>query len=199
MNSAVALAAAAAAGALAALYVSRRQRALPQPPSASAKGWHCCAARAADVPAVHALIIELARFEQAEDEVNLSVAQLRADFDAGRYECLVVAGKSGAVVGFALVFHTYSTWEGSCLYLEDLFVLEPARGRGAGLLLLRQVARLAAARSCGRLCWQALSWNTKAMDFYKSSKVGARERIGDDGTTWVNFIMERDAIAKLAS
>ena len=45
----VALAAAAAAGALAALYVSRRQRALPQPPSASAKGWHCRAARAADV------------------------------------------------------------------------------------------------------------------------------------------------------
>ena len=37
------------------------------------------------------------------------------------------------------------------------------------------------------------------MDFYKSDKVGARERIGDDGTTWVNFIMERDAIAKLAS
>ena len=198
-SSAVALAAAAAAGALAALYVSRRQRALPQPPSASAKGWHCRAARAADVPAVHALIVELARFEQAEDEVNLSVAQLRADFDAGRYECLVVEPEvGGAVVGFALVFHTYSTWEGTCLYLEDLFVLEHARGSGAGLLLLRQVARLAAARSCGRLCWQALSWNSKAMDFYKSDKVGARERIGDDGTTWVNFIMERDAIAKLA-
>ena len=43
------------------------------------------------------------------------------------------------------------------------------------------------------------SWNSKAMDFYKSDKVGARERVGDDGTTWVNFIMEREAIAKLAS
>ena len=128
------------------------------------------------MPAVHALIVELARFEQAEDEVNLSVAQLRADFDAGRYECLVVEPETGgAIVGFALVFHTYSTWEGSCIYLEDLFVLEHARGSGAGLLLLRQVARLAAARSCGRLCWQALSWNSKAMDFYKSDKVGARE------------------------
>ena len=129
-----------------ALYATSQQ-ALPQPPSASAKGWHCRAARAADVPAVHALIVELARFEQAEDEVNLSVAQLRADFDAGRYECLCVEPEDGgAVVGFALVFHTYSTWEGTCLYLEDLFVLEHARGeadtaRVAPAASLRPTAR----------------------------------------------------------
>ena len=65
--------------------------------------------------------------------------------------------------------------------------------------MLKSVARLAATRGCARLQWQALSWNAAAMDFYRSEKVGARERVGDDGTSWVNWIMERDAIARLAS
>merc|ERR1712087_900725 len=103
------------------------------------------------------------------------------------------------VVGCAIYFGTYSTWDGCCTYLEDLYVTPAARGRGAGSALLAAVARLANARGSARLQWQALSWNERAIRFYKSPRIGARERIDDDGTTWLNFIMERDAISRLAS
>ena len=53
-------------------------------------------------------------------------------------------------------------------------------------------------RDCARLQWQALSWNQKAIDFYTGATVGARQRVGDDGTQWLNFIMHREAIARLA-
>ena len=33
------------------------------------------------------------------------------------------------IVGHALYFYTYSTWEGKCLYLEDLFVREEYRSK----------------------------------------------------------------------
>jgi len=48
------------------------------------------------------------------------------------------------VVGFALFFFTYSTFQARpCLYLEDLFVLPEQRGKGHGKALLTALARLA--------------------------------------------------------
>ena len=71
--------------------------------------------------------------------------------------------------------------------------------RAVGTLLLRAVAAEAKRCDCARLQWQALSWNKKAVDFYVSDLVGARERVGDDGTKWLNFIMDRASIARLAN
>jgi GNAT superfamily N-acetyltransferase len=85
------------------------------------------------------------------------------------------------------------------MYLEDLYVAPAARGRGCGTLLLQSLAAIAQRKDCARLQWQALDWNRKAVDFYTSSAVGARERIGADGTRWLNFIMDRTDIAHLAS
>ncbi len=153
----------------------------------------------ADTPHIHGFVRELAAFEKLEHEVVLSAERMRADFEAGRFEALLAeTADEGKPVGFALFFPVYSTFEGPGLYLEDLYVSPSARGDGCGTLLLRTLASIAASRDCARMQWQALDWNEKAIEFYKSV-VGARERVGDDGTTWVNFIMERDAIAKLAS
>ena len=58
-------------------------------------------------------------------------------------------------------------------------------------MLLQATAAAAASRDRARLQWQALDWNKKAADFYMSDAVGARQRVGDDGTQWLNFIMER--------
>ena len=45
----------------------------------------------------------------------------------------------------------YSTWRGRrCLYLEDLFVRPAARGKGAGLGLMRELARGAMNHDCAR-------------------------------------------------
>ena len=96
----------------------------------------------------------------------------------------------------ALFYHSYSTFEGLSLYLEDLYVRPNARGMGCGTLLLKSVAVVAESRGCARLQWQALSWNAKAVEFYES--MGARQRV-DGATTWLNFIMRRPEIAKLAA
>ena len=80
-----------------------------------------------------------------------------------------LGGEAGQVVGYALYFHTYSTFLGRpSLYLEDLFVLPENRGQGHGKALLAQLARVAVERDCGRFEWMVLDWNTPAILFYES-------------------------------
>ena len=81
--------------------------------------------------------------------------------------------RTGAAAGFAVFFHTYSTFEGRPgLYLEDLFVLPAWRGRGLGRRLLAELARIAVDRGCARMEWSVLDWNEMALRVYRS--VGAR-------------------------
>jgi GNAT superfamily N-acetyltransferase len=94
-------------------------------------------------------------------------------------------------VGFALFFHNYSTFLGRPgLYLEDLFVLPEHRGRGHGKALLRELARLAVQRGCGRLEWSVLNWNEPAIAFYRS--LGAVPM-----TKWTVYRLSGDALARL--
>jgi GNAT superfamily N-acetyltransferase len=81
---------------------------------------------------------------------------------------VVLAELGGEAVGFALFFHSYFSFLGRPgLYLEDLFVLPEARGRGVGRRLLAHLARLAVERGCGRLDWTVLGWNEPAIRFYR--------------------------------
>ncbi|MDX3930246.1 MAG: GNAT family N-acetyltransferase [Shinella sp.] len=83
-------------------------------------------------------------------------------------ECLV-AEVRGAVVGYALFFHNYSTFLGRRgLYLEDLYVHPDHRGQGLGKQMLKAVAAIAVERRCGRFEWSVLDWNRPAIDFYQS-------------------------------
>ena len=82
---------------------------------------------------------------------------------------VIFAMEKGKEVGFALFFHNFSTFLGRAgIYLEDLYVKEAYRGRGYGKGLLRELARIAVERGCGRLEWCCLDWNKPSIDFYKS-------------------------------
>jgi GNAT superfamily N-acetyltransferase len=95
-------------------------------------------------------------------------------------------------VGFAVYFFNYSTWLGrNGLYLEDLFVRPHARGQGAGLALLRYLARLAVEQGCGRFEWSVLDWNQPAIDFYRAA--GARPM-----DQWTVYRMDGQALADFA-
>ncbi|MDQ8756706.1 GNAT family N-acetyltransferase [Sphingosinicella sp. LHD-64] len=128
----------------------------------------------ADLDLVHGFILALADYEKLAHEVRADRATLAAHLFGDRPKAeVLIAEADGAPVGFALFFHTFSTFEGKPgLYLEDLFVTPEARGRGAGRALLARLAQLAVERSCARLEWAVLDWNQLAIDFCRS--LGAR-------------------------
>jgi GNAT superfamily N-acetyltransferase len=81
----------------------------------------------------------------------------------------VLIGESGGdAAGFALFFHSFSTFLGKPgIYLEDLYVRPEFRSRGIGRALLIHLARLARQRGYGRLEWSVLDWNEPAIGFYR--------------------------------
>lgn len=122
----------------------------------------------ADLPALNSLVRELARYERLLDSVVSTQEDLHtALFGDERLAEVLVAETDGIIVGFALYFKTYSTFQGRPgLYLEDLFVLPEHRGRGFGRKLLQSLRSLAAERGCSRLEWSVLDWNESAIRFY---------------------------------
>jgi GNAT superfamily N-acetyltransferase len=127
-------------------------------------------ATSADVPAIRQLIRALAEYEKLLDQFVITEAQLREHLFGPRpYAEVLLAEEGTQVVGYALFFHTYSTFLGRpSLYLEDLFVLPELRGRGHGKELLARLAKIAVERGCGRFEWMVLDWNTPAIQFYES-------------------------------
>ena len=121
---------------------------------------------AGDIPAVHSLVGDLARYEKSETEFIATVEEYLEDFHSGIFSALV-AESDGAVVGMALYFMTYSTWKGKMLYLEDFVIRESHRRQGIGSLLFDAFLEEARRVGCRLVKWQVLDWNKPALDFYE--------------------------------
>ncbi len=134
-----------------------------------------------DVLTVLGFIRALADYEKLAHAVVATDDTLRKHLFGPRPAAEVLIGElDGRPVGFALFFPNFSTFLAKPgVYLEDLFVLPEARGRGVGKALLIAVAKLAVERDAGRLEWSVLDWNAPAIGFYKS--VGAEPM--DEWTT----------------
>lgn len=145
-----------------------------------------------DVPLILRYIRELARYEKLEGEVVATEEILEEWlFDKEKAE-VIFAVVEGKEVGFALFFHNFSTFLGRAgIYLEDLYVEPAHRGQGIGTALLRELARIAVARGCGRLEWWCLDWNTPSIEFYRS--LGAEAM--DD---WTVYRISGETLGKLA-
>jgi GNAT superfamily N-acetyltransferase len=142
------------------------------------------------------MVHELAEYERAADQCRLTDDQLRAALFPPRgpgpalFGHVAEAGP-GEVVGFALWFLNFSTWEGvHGIYLEDLYVRPGARGLGSGRALLAALAGICRERGYRRLEWWVLHWNP-AREFYDA--IGARA-MGE----WVPYRVEGDALTALA-
>jgi GNAT superfamily N-acetyltransferase len=126
-------------------------------------------ATVADVALIRRLIIELATYEKELHLVCTTEADIERDGFGDNPQFRVLIGEwHGKPVGFAVFFHYYSTWRGTGLYLEDLFVLPEFRGRGIGTALLASVARAAVQEGRVFVRWAVLDWNQPAIDMYKS-------------------------------
>jgi len=146
-----------------------------------------------DVPLVFSFIRKLAEYERLLDQVVATEELLREGlFGAHPAAEVVLAYLEDEPVGFALYFHTFSTFVGrSGIYLEDLFVEPTHRGLGVGKALLAYVARLAVERGGGRFEWSVLDWNTPSIDFYRG--LGAVPL--DD---WTSYRLTGDALHRVA-
>ena len=145
-----------------------------------------------DVPQILAMIQGLAEYEKLSHLVTATEERLRQSLFGSRPAAeVLLAWHEAECVGFALFFPNYSTFLAQPgIYLEDLYVKPEARRKGAGLALLRELARLAAARGCGRVEWAVLDWNEPSIAFYIS--LGAVPL--DD---WTTFRLTGEALTKL--
>lgn len=146
-----------------------------------------------DADTVVTLVHELAEFERAPQECQLTGEQLRtALFGAAPALFGHVAELGGAIAGFTLWFRNFSTWRGTHgIYLEDLYVRPQHRGRGLGHALLAALAAECERHGYARLEWSVLDWNP-AVGFYKA--LGA---IPMDG--WTVYRLTGDPLTRLAS
>ena len=152
------------------------------------------AATRGDVPLILQFILELAEYEKAKPgEAPVTEQDLTKTLFGDRPAAeVLIAYLGGEPAGFALYFHNYSTWLGKRgIYLEDLFVKPPFRKHGVGFALLRELARIAIDRDCGRVDWAVLNWNDLAISFYK--QIGAKLM-----NEWSTFRLTGDALARVA-
>jgi GNAT superfamily N-acetyltransferase len=146
-----------------------------------------------DVPVILSFIKKLADYERLSHEVVATEGLLQRTLFGQRRTAEVAIGYfRSEPVGFVLFFHNFSTFVGRPgIYIEDLFIDESLRRRGFGGALLTHVAKLAAARDCGRLEWSVLDWNEPAINFYK--KLGAVPM-----KEWTVFRITGESLRRLA-
>jgi len=147
-----------------------------------------------DVPVILELVHALADYERAPDAVEATAVDLHeALFSHDPSAGCQVAVVDDQVVGFALWYRTFSTWQGKPgLWLEDLFVRPEHRGSGLGKALLVSLAQIAVRRGWSRFEWWVLDWNEPAQGFYRS--LGARPE--DEWTVWR---VDGEALTQLGS
>ena len=145
-----------------------------------------------DVGLILDFIKSLAEYEKMSDQV-VADEQLLTEwiFKKNKAEVLF-ALEDGKEVGFALFFSNFSTFLGRAgIYLEDLFVKPEFRGHGHGKALIKELAKTAIDRGCGKLEWSCLDWNKPSIDFYLS--LGAEPM-----DEWTTYRIAGETLDKLA-
>ena len=147
-----------------------------------------------DAPQILQLIKDLAEYEKAPLEAKATLEQIDESlFSDDPHAFCHVVEIDGTVVGISIWFLNYSTWLGKPgIYLEDLYIDPAYRGKGFGLALLKELAKICIERDYERLQWWVLDWNEPSIEFYKS--LGAEPM-----DEWTVYRVSGDALKKLAT
>ncbi|MEE2057560.1 GNAT family N-acetyltransferase [Rhodococcus artemisiae] len=152
-------------------------------------------ARPDDIAAITDLIYALAEYEHARELCTVVPEQMNTALFGPEPSVFahVAEESSGSVVGVALWFRNFSTWDGvHGIYLEDLFVLPEHRGAGHGRGLLAALAHECVERDYTRLSWSVLDWNEPSIGFYRS--LGAEPQ-----DEWTTFRLSGEALRALGT
>ena len=141
--------------------------------------------KTADIPAVYALVAELADYENALEELWVNEAQYFLDYEEGLFQA-IVAEKEGIIVGCAIYYVSYSTWKGKMYHLEDFIVTNSARRTGVGKLIFEAFIEESKRNNANLVRWLVLNWNEPAINFYKKY-----ESIFDEEWTHVKILFKQ--------
>ena len=147
-----------------------------------------------DSQTIFNFIMELAIYEKAPNEVKTTVSEIEKSlFSPNSTVKALICEEEGVAIAYAVYFYNYSTWLGKKgIYLEDLYVSESKRKRGAGKALLKFLAQKAIEENCGRFEWSCLDWNTPSREFYESFGAVAK-------TEWIGYRLEGEALKEFAN
>ena len=121
-----------------------------------------------DLPIVLELIKELAEYENAGNEVTLTLEQLENDVFGDRpWYYFLIAEENKKIIGLSFYWIRYSTWKGKFLFLEDFIVKNEYRRKGVGSALFEETIKICSKLNLNGMIWQVLDWNTSAFNFYK--------------------------------
>ena len=131
------------------------------------------AGNVADMHDVHQLIMELARFEKAPEQVitNPNMLAEHGYGERDNFNILIAEDESKKVIGICLYYMAYSSWKGRILFLDDIIINEPYRNKGIGTLLMQELFAICKQQNIKQMRWQVLDWNETAIQFYE--KLGA--------------------------
>lgn len=122
-----------------------------------------------DISLVRDLVMELAIFEKAQEEVISTIEDFVTDgFSENPLFFSNLIYLNDELGGFSLWYYRFSTWKGRRFYLEDLYIKESFRGKGLGKCLILEAIEEAKRMHCTGMMWQVLDWNQPAIDFYNS-------------------------------
>jgi len=98
-------------------------------------------------------------------------------------------------VGFALYYFRFSSFKGRPnLWLDDLYVNEESRSRGAGALLMSQLSTIAMSNNCTHLGWSANTNNHRGIKFYE----GLGANITEQKNTHLTFQLDEQFFIRLS-
>jgi diamine N-acetyltransferase len=146
-----------------------------------------------DVPALLALMRELAAFEDYLADFAVDEAALHRRAFGPAAQCRIfVAEAAGELHGYAVALLVPFTYDlRPTVRLKELYVRPNQRSRKLGQRLLAELADWAVQQGAGRLHWDVLAGNSRAETFYQ--RLGGR-RV----EKWIAYEMGDAALQALA-
>ncbi|HLM00386.1 MAG TPA: GNAT family N-acetyltransferase [Pyrinomonadaceae bacterium] len=151
-------------------------------------------AAAGNVSQIIRLIREFAEYEKLLDFCEVTEERLSAAlFGETKVAEAIIVFQENLPVGYAIFYPNFASFRGQRgIYLEDIYIKQEFRGRGAGEMILKHIAKIGKERGFERIDFQVLEWNTPAVGFYE--RLGASR---DEEERHFRFVGE--SFARLAA
>lgn len=137
-----------------------------------------------DVSLIYQLIQKKAEFDRSvgaySGTIQTSEDKIRKTiFSNHPFAYVLLAEHKSNIIGFALYGFRYSSFVGQpSVWLDDLYIEEKMRSKGAGTLLMERLKQIADRNNCTYLAWTADARNIRGLKFYHRLGAETIERKG---------------------